>query len=232
MHNVEGQPVVIPFYVCDVQQPIVSVSRLEEQGFELTFKEEQPTMKHAKGFNTTLVKVATVMPIPPHYTLQIQQTSEGTVAVIAPTTITTQGPEPIVGGNSDYWTYNNEGYLVRAHKRMRNALFSPYKTCPVPTNKLENYRRTIVTRLDENNEDFEEKFPVLSPQQQKRVLQGQAWTGESWFKLKPGTTMPEATTTRKTQVDNKPSTRTTGSLPSTCQTDRRRTEGVRSKYFP
>ena len=221
MRNVEGQPVVIPFYVCDVPQPIVSVSRLEEQGFELTFKEGQPTVRHAKGFNTTLVKThglyyvrTTVIPIPPNYTLQIQQTSEGTVAVIAPTTITTQGPEPIVGGNSDYWTYNNEGYLVRVHKRMRKALFSPYKTCPVPTNKLENYRRTIVTRLDEKNEDFEEQFQSLSPQQQKRVLQGQAWTGESWFKLKPGTTMPEATTTHKTQVDNKPSTRTTSSTSS------------------
>ena len=56
MHNVEGQPVVIPFYVCDVPQPIVAVSRLEEQGFELTFKEGQPTVRHAKGFNTTLVK--------------------------------------------------------------------------------------------------------------------------------------------------------------------------------
>ena len=63
-----------------------------------------------------------------------------------------------------------------------------------------------MTRLDEDNEDFEEQFQSLSPQQQKRVLQGQAWTGEPWFKLKPGATMPEATTTHKTQVDNKPST--------------------------
>jgi len=28
--------------------------------------------------------------------------------------------------------------------RMRKAFFSPHKTCPVPTNELENYRRTIV----------------------------------------------------------------------------------------
>jgi len=27
---------------------------------------------------------------------------------------------------------------------MRKAFFSPHKTCPVPTNELENYRRTIV----------------------------------------------------------------------------------------
>ena len=56
MHNVEGQAIVIPFYVCDVHQPIVSVSRLEEQGFVLTFNEEQRQITHPKGFNTTLIK--------------------------------------------------------------------------------------------------------------------------------------------------------------------------------
>lgn len=73
--------------MCDVPQPIVSVSGLEEQGFELSFKEEQPTVTHAKGFNTALVKEhglyylkTTVIPIPPKYALQIQQTSEGTLA--------------------------------------------------------------------------------------------------------------------------------------------------------
>ena len=57
-------------------------------------------MKHAKGFNATLVKEhslyylrTTVIPIPSNHTIQIQQTSEGTIAAIAPTTITTQGPE-------------------------------------------------------------------------------------------------------------------------------------------
>ena len=38
MHNAEGERIVIPFYACDVHQPIVSVSRLEEQGFILTFR--------------------------------------------------------------------------------------------------------------------------------------------------------------------------------------------------
>ena len=153
MRNVEGQAIVIPFYVCDVHQPIVSVSRLEEQGFVLTFNEEQRRITHPKGFNTTLIKDqslyylrTTVIPIPANYQLQIQHTPEGTIAMIAPTTLTPQGPEPILDGNNDFWTYNNEGYLVRVHKTRRKALFLPYKTCPIPVDKLENYRRTIVRR--------------------------------------------------------------------------------------
>ena len=213
MHNVEGQAIVIPFYVCDVHQPIVSVSRLEEQGFVLTFNEEQRQITHPKGFNTTLIKDqslyylrTTVIPIPANYQLQIQQTAEGTIAMIAPTTLTPQGPEPILGGNNDFWTYNNEGYLVRVHKTRRKALFLPYKTCPIPVDKLENYRRTIVRRPDKNNEDFEEQFQSMSNKQQKRVLQGQAWTGETWFKLKPGTTVPTTATTVAARKDDKQTT--------------------------
>ena len=192
-HNVEGQAIVIPFYVCDVHQPLVSVSRLEEQGFILTFNEKRQ-ITHPKGFSTTLIKQpslyylrTTAIPIPANYQLHIQRTSEGEISMIAPTTLTPQGPEPILGGNNDFWTYNNEGYLVRVHKTRRKALFLPYKTCPIPVDKLENYRRTIVRRPDKNNEDFEEQFQSMSNKQQKRVLEGQAWTGETWFKLKPGT---------------------------------------------
>ena len=125
--------------------------------------------------------------------------------MIAPTTLTPQGPEPILGGNNDFWTYNNEGYLVRVHKTRRKALFLPYKTCPIPVDKLENYRRTIVRRPDKNNEDFEEQFQSMSNKQQ-RVLQGQAWTRETWFKLKPGTTVPTTATTAAARKDDKQTT--------------------------
>ncbi len=84
---------------------------------------------------------------------------------------------------------------MRVHRTKRKALFLPYKTRPVQTDRLENYGRTIVKRPDKNNEGFEEQFQDLSQHQQKRVLQGQAWTGETWFKLKAGTTVPTKTTT-------------------------------------
>ena len=101
--------------------------------------------------------------------------------------------------------YNNEGYLVRVHKTRRKALFLPYKTCPIPVDKLENYRRTIVRRPDKNNEDFEEQFQSMSNKQQKRVLEGQAWTGETWFRLKQGTKVP-TTTAVATEKNDKQTT--------------------------
>ena len=39
--NDSGQQIVIPFYVCEVKQPILSVTRLVEQGFQLTLDDSQ-----------------------------------------------------------------------------------------------------------------------------------------------------------------------------------------------
>ena len=50
-----GQPIVIPFYVCDIHDPILSVTRLAEQGFDIRFN-DAPTMRHDKGFNVPLVQ--------------------------------------------------------------------------------------------------------------------------------------------------------------------------------
>ena len=40
-----GQPIVIPFYVCDIHDPILSVTRRAEQGFDIRFN-DTPTMRH------------------------------------------------------------------------------------------------------------------------------------------------------------------------------------------
>ena len=53
MENNNKQAIVIPFFVCDVHNPILSVTRLTEQGFELQFN-DQPSMQHKYGFHTTL----------------------------------------------------------------------------------------------------------------------------------------------------------------------------------
>ena len=117
----QQQPIVIPFYVCDVHDPILSVTRLAEQGFDIRFN-DAPTMRHNKGFDAKLVQEnnlyylpATIMTLDHNQHLQVQQTTGGLVAVIAPTTWTKTGPRQFLGGNSDYWAYNNEGYLVRYH---------------------------------------------------------------------------------------------------------------------
>ena len=51
----QGQRIVIPFYVCDVHDTILSVTRLAEQGFDIRFN-DVPTMTHNKGFNVQLVQ--------------------------------------------------------------------------------------------------------------------------------------------------------------------------------
>ena len=50
--NRSGQQLVMPFYVCEVKQPILSVTRLAEQGFNLTLG-DNPRLQRTKGFNST-----------------------------------------------------------------------------------------------------------------------------------------------------------------------------------
>ena len=51
MNNINGQRIVIPFYVCDIKQPILSVTRLIEQGFQIVL-DDNPRIHHDKGFIT------------------------------------------------------------------------------------------------------------------------------------------------------------------------------------
>ena len=53
MHNINKQKLVVPFYVCEVTQPIMSATRLAEQGFN-TQLNETPAITHSKGFTSTL----------------------------------------------------------------------------------------------------------------------------------------------------------------------------------
>ena len=195
-----GQPIVIPFYVCDIHDPILSVTRLAEQGFDIRFN-DTPTMSHNKGFDVSLVQQhnlyylpATIVNLEQHQQLQLRQTPEGMIAMIAPTTLTQAGPQQVLGGNNDYWNYNSEGYLVRYHRNKRKALFVPGNNCPVSLGRLSNYRRTIVRRPNGHNEDFVEQYNDLGKNAQKRILQGDAWTGETWFKVtgQPAATQPSA----------------------------------------
>ena len=147
MHNIHGHPIVIPFYVCDVQKPILSVTRLSEQGFHINFN-DNPTITHCKGFTSSLKQKdglyflpTRVVPLPDNMVLSIRQTSNGTKATISPVTLTSTGLGTMRGGNTDLWTYNDDGYLVRVHKRARKALFTPdANTCPVPLDNLDNFQ--------------------------------------------------------------------------------------------
>ena len=201
----QGQPIVIPFYVCEVRDPILSVTRLAEQGFDIRFN-DNPTMTHNKGFNVRLLQrsnlyylQATIECLDANQQLQLQQTNEGIIAMIAPTTLTPEGPQQVLGGNNDYWGYNNEGYLVRYHRNPRKALFVPHdNNCPVPTARLANYRRTILKRQNGDNEDREDQYQTMDRRERQQVLKGQPWRGETWFRVnKPTTGAKETTATGK-----------------------------------
>ena len=190
MINHKDQAIVIPFYVCDVAQPILSATRLAEQGFEIALS-EQPTIKHPKGFDSTLkprngLYYLTVKTTgtPINTRLDITETKQGIKATISPVTMTPTGAKWVTH-NNDIWIYNSEEFLVRLHKRQRQATYAPDNQCPVPVDKLEDYRRTMAQQGDGTTEDFEEQLHSLQQPQLRRTLGGQPWTGETWFKVKP-----------------------------------------------
>ena len=195
MTNVNKQQLVVPFFVCEVTQPILSVTRRAEQGFNIQLN-ETPAVTHTKGFNSALVQrdglyfmTTEFVHIPVNMQLEVHQTTQGTTAKITPVTLTPTGME-VLRNRNDLWTFNSQGYLVRLHRTQRNALFVPDQRCPVPTTRLENYRRTIVRRNKGNNENIEDAYQALDTKQQKRILEGEPWTGETWFKVKRGTPLP------------------------------------------
>ena len=45
MTNINKQQLVVPFFLCEVTQPVMSVTRLAEQGFNIQLN-EAPTVTH------------------------------------------------------------------------------------------------------------------------------------------------------------------------------------------
>ena len=89
MTNKSNQQIVIPFNVCSVSQPILSVTRLTEKGFRIHFS-EQPTITHPNGFEAKLrAKERTFFPpvkntgTPSNYKLDVHDTQQGIKAAIS-----------------------------------------------------------------------------------------------------------------------------------------------------
>ena len=206
--------------VCQVKQPILSVSRLAHQGFEVNFNSDTLEVKHKESCNSALrnrnglfytrLRKATM---PQGMQLRLETVEDKQVAMIAPTTMTPHGPQVMRGGYTDIWAMNNEGYLVRIHKRLRKALFTPFNTdCPIPADQLENYRKTVVRQPGQPQRIVTDSFQTLTKQQQNRLVEGQAWIGETWFKPKatarPVTTAMPNTTAKAIEAEHKAKTTT------------------------
>jgi hypothetical protein len=88
MANESNQQIAIPFYVCSVSQPILSETRLTEQGFTIHLG-EQPTITHPNRFEAKLrAKEGTYfLPVNntktlPNYKLDVHNTQQGIKATI------------------------------------------------------------------------------------------------------------------------------------------------------
>ena len=202
MTNESNQQIVIPFYVRSVSQPILSVTRLTEQGFTIHLS-EQPTITHPNKFEAkprakegTYLLPANNTGTPPNYKLDVRDTQQGIKATISPITLASEGAQWVTHQH-DIWTYNSQGYLVRLHKAKRRATYMSDQQCPVPMDKLEGYRRTIAHKHDGTTEDFAEKLRSLEHSQQKRVL-STAWKGETCFKAKKNARPPKPPTATPT----------------------------------
>ena len=129
--NRSGQQTVIPFYVCEVKQPILSVTRLVEQGFQLTLN-DNPRLQRIKGFNSTLENrnglfflQAEITTLPKGTKLQIHSAEQGQIGMIAPTTtLTPQGPAD-TGYAGDYWQFNTKAIQEDTFHTINNTVSSP-----------------------------------------------------------------------------------------------------------
>ena len=159
--------------------------------------------------------------------------------MIAPTQMDTSGPRPH-SGNNDIWTMNNQGYTVRIHKRLRRALFTPFSNvCPINTDQLEDYRKTIIRQPGKEETIIEDGYQLKGKKDQNKIIEGSARIGETWFKPKASESkgnMPKATAPRQsmqerqkaktviqkreeTSTPTKPATRHYGKQPQKPSTD-------------
>ena len=155
-YKCQRQPVVIPYFACDVKYPIISVSRLIDKGYDLYWA-NTGTILHGSSLQVALKRdgnlfylPAEQQPLEEGWNLQIVTTPEGqeniNKVIIAPTPTTATGARPIMGENTDIWIVRGN-YVIRVHKRLRRAKFTPENTkCPVPTEQLDEWRQTTVRR--------------------------------------------------------------------------------------
>ena len=196
-YNKQGQQLVIPFYVCEgIQHPIVSVTRLLAQGFQLTLTDNCSAITKGTDFNIPLAKKNQLLymhlelaPLEQGYNLIVQNTTNGQKVLIAPAHTDTRTAHNVQGGN-DYWKYNEQGFLIRVHKRSRKALFVPGQgkqgKCPVPLNRFDNYRKTVIQRGSQQAPlVLEDQYQTLTNEQKNREPTGGLWQGETWFRILP-----------------------------------------------
>ena len=228
-YKCQGQPVVIPYFACDVKYPIISVSRLIDRGYDLYWA-STGTILRGPSLRVTLKgggnlfylpaepqtleegwKIQTIATPEGHVQFQIIQQQRINKVIIAPTSTTATGARPIMGGNTDIWMVRGN-YIIRVHKRLRRAKFTPENTqCPVPTDQLDEWRQTTVRRPGQEDMIYTDNYPSAEPKGNRELIPGDHWKGETMFKLKATATSRQqaSTSTRNTASATTPTTRAT-----------------------
>ena len=186
-YKCQGQPVVIPYFACDVKYPIISVSRLVDRGYDLYWAAtgvvlRGPSLKVILKRDGNLFylpaepqameegwKIQTITKPDGQIKVEILQQQSINKVIIAPTSATATGARPIMGGNTDIWIVRGN-YVIRVHKRLRRAKFTPENTqCPVPTEQLDEWRQTTVRRPGQEDLIYTDNYPSVEPK--SKVLQ-------------------------------------------------------------
>ena len=187
VNNINGQRIVIPFYVCDIKQPILSVTRLIEQGFQIVLG-DNPRIHHDKGFDSSITRShgllflqAEIATLPRGTELKVDK-EQGQVAMIAPTTTLTPQGAQCPGYVGDYWQFNSQGEYIGntgrqcSHQHEHSARF---RQTDLRTTEEQRYGATRT---------IEDRYQHLdNPNQAQPTL----WKGETVFRLKKGTALPD-----------------------------------------
>ena len=107
-------------------------------------------------------------PVPPGRQLSINETTTGQIAMIAPTTMTSSGPQPMRGGNTDIWMINNEGFNTLSEFTNDSDEQCSHHTAPIAPSIQINLRTT--GRPSSNNQvNQQQKSPTASETQPRRT---------------------------------------------------------------
>ena len=149
MTNESNQQIVIPFYVCSISQPILSVTRLTEQGFTIHLSEHNHTPKRV--WSKTTSKGRNILPA-------CEQHRNTTKLQTRRTRDTTR---------------NQSNNLTHHTDTRRNTMGD------TPTWHLDLQRKNNCTQQDGTTEDFVEELHNLDHSKQKRKLdiawKGETW---------------------------------------------------------
>ena len=160
-------------------------------------------------------KIQTITKPDGHIKVQIVQPQRINKVIIAPTSATSTGARPIMGGNTDIWIVKGN-YVIRVHKRLRRAKFTPENTqCPVPTEQLDEWRQTTVRRPGQEDMIYTDNYPSVEPKFYRELIPGEHWKGETTFRLKTTATGQQLSRTGTTASGQQASTSTPVQAPNT-----------------